>query len=129
MDRSDCNCAARMYGSLDTGCHAWRTRSYSLVGALSLYACFCNYSHSGNAGEECTACTAGKYMKARGIGQCKPCPENSKSEAAVTSAVRGQWKTGFKPNREHACAPCATNAMSMIFQAFHACRSASLLML
>ena len=76
-----------------------------------MYACFCNYGYTDNAGGKCSACAAGTYKDTRGIDTCKSCPTNSTSEAAAASVEECECLPGFEP-ADGACALCAAGKVS-----------------
>ena len=86
--------------------------TFSASGSSQLTNCSCNAGYSGGAdGVECTACPAGKFKTAVGIGTCTDCPADQYSAAVaqVTSTCTSCPANSQGPAGSSTTATCQCN--------------------
>uniref|UniRef100_A0A7S0MAX3 GAIN-B domain-containing protein n=1 Tax=Cryptomonas curvata TaxID=233186 RepID=A0A7S0MAX3_9CRYP len=110
-DATDCKCAAGYYLSsgqvnctLCTVCHSNATTigSCDFGSVLDSVSCKCDPGFQGD-GEQCTACSAGKY----GVeGLCEECPDGSHSSPSSTSILDCKCISGYSGSNGGPCSAC-----------------------
>ena len=112
------NCGAGKYrtsaAAIDERlCLACPANTFSGSGSSLLTNCSCNAGYAGVAdGQMCTACAAGKFKTAVGIGSCTDCPADqySTTPAQVTSACVSCPSFSQAPSGSDEAIDCKCNA-------------------